>query len=123
MGPTLSPYVTRASRFIRLNADDTVLTVDDELMVAPGEDHILKWNMITRAIPTIESPKSILLSKKGHTMRLEVLSPEPVTVMVDAASSENVYDLPNYGASCVGFIAKLPAGAHYEIKVKLSTLQ
>lgn len=123
MGPTLSPYVTRASRSIRLNADDTVLTVDDELMVAPGEDHILKWNMITRAIPTIESPKSILLSKKGHTMRLEVLSPQSVTVMVDAACSENVYDLPNYGASCVGFIAKLPAGAHYEIKVKLSTFQ
>ena len=123
MTQTLAPYVSEASRTIKLNSDNTELTVNDLLVVVPGEDHILKWNMITRAVPRIESERSIILSKKGHKMRLEVVSPQKVTVMVDSANSDNEYDSPNYGASCVGFISKLPAGEKYEITVKLTTIE
>lgn len=123
MGPTLAPYVSNATRIIKLNQDNTELTINDVLDIIPGESHILKWNMITRASARIESDKSIILSKKGHKMRLEVVSPQKVTVMVDSAQSDNVYDNPNYGASCVGFILKLPAGGIYDMTVKLTTIE
>ena len=123
MGPTLAPYVSNATRIIKLNQDNTELTINDVLDIIPGESHILKWNMITRASARIESDKSIILSKKGYKMRLEVVSPQKVTVMVDSAQSDNVYDNPNYGASCVGFILKLPAGGTYDMTVKLTTIE
>ena len=123
MKETLAPYVSEAIRTITLNSDDTELMIEDRLNVVQGEDHILKWNMLTRAVPKIESDRSIILSKKGHKMRLEVVSPQSVTVMVDSANSDNVYDSPNYGVSCVGFLSELPAGEKYEIKIKLSTIE
>ena len=123
MGPTLSPYVSEAVRTIRLSGDDSQLIIDDVIHTASGSDHILKWNMITKAIPQIESDKSIVLSKKGHRMRLEIISPEHVTMMAGPAKSENVFDLPNYGVSCVGFLTELEAGKTCEIKVTLTEIE
>ena len=55
-------------------------------------------------------------------MRLEIVSGQKVTPMVESANSENVYDSPNYGVSRVGFILNLPAGETTDIKVKLTTI-
>lgn len=56
-------------------------------------------------------------------MRLEVVSGQKVTPMAESANSDNVYDMPNYGVSRVGFIFNLPAGETCDIKVKLTTLE
>ena len=123
MGPTLSPFVTSATRTFTLDSENTVLEISDVLTVEKGNDHILKWNLITRANPRIESDNSIILTKKGHKMRLEVVSGHKVTPMAESANSDNVYDMPNYGVSRVGFIFNLPAGETCDIKVKLTTLE
>ena len=123
MGPTLSPFVTSATRTFNLDSENNVLEISDVLTVEKGNDHILKWNLITRANPRIESDNSIILTKKGHKMRLELVSGQKVTPMAESANSENVYDSPNYGVSRVGFVLNLPAGETCEIKVKLTTLE
>jgi hypothetical protein len=123
MGPTLSPFVTSATRTFTLDSENTVLEISDVLTVEKGNDHILKWNLITRANPRIESDNSIILTKKGYKMRLEVVSGQKVTPMAESANSDNVYDMPNYGVSRVGFIFNLPAGETCDIKVKLTTLE
>jgi hypothetical protein len=123
MGPTLSPFVTSATRSFRLNQDNTELEISDLLVVEGERDHLLKWNIITKANPRIESDNSIILTKKGHKMRLEVASGQKVSPMAESANSENVYDSPNYGVSRVGFIFNLPAGETCDIKVKLTTLK
>ena len=123
MGPTLSPFVTSATRTFTLDPENTLLEINDVLTVEKGTDHILKWNLITRANPRIESDNSIILTKKGYKMRLEVVSGQKVTPMAESANSDNVYDMPNYGVSRVGFIFNLPAGETCDIKVKLTTLE
>ena len=123
MGPTLSPYVKSATRTFVLNSNDSELEIKDILTAENGSDHILTWNLITRAHPRIESDSSIILSKKGHSMRLEIISKDKVTPMVESANTDKPYDSPNYGASRVGFKLNLPAGETCEIKVKLTTLE
>lgn len=123
MGPTLSPYVTSATRTFILNAENTELSIEDVLEVEKESGHILKWNLITRSNPKIESDNSIILSKKGHRMRLEVVSGQKVTPMVESANSDKPYDAPNYGVSRVGFVFRLNAGQTCDIKVKLTTLE
>jgi len=123
MGPTLSPYVTSATRSFILNAENTELSIEDVLEVEKESGHILKWNLITRSNPKIESDNSIILSKKGHRMRLEVISGQKVTPMVESANSDKPYDAPNYGVSRVGFVFRLNAGQTCDIKVKLTTLE
>ena len=56
-------------------------------------------------------------------MKLEVISGQKVTPMAEGANSENIYDMPNYGVSRVGFVFKLPAGETCDIKVKLTTIE
>ena len=123
MGPTLSPYVTSATRTFILNQDNTELEINDVLTGESGADHILTWNLVTRSHPRIESDKSIILSKNGHKMRLEMLSDYNVTPMIESASTDKPYDTPNCSASRIGFKLNLPAGETRKIKVKLTTLE
>ena len=123
MGPTLSPYVVSATRTITLNPENTELTIGDILTVESTSDHIMKWNLITRANPRIVSDNSIILTKKGYKMMLEVVSGQKVTPMAEGAYSDNVYDAPNYGVSRVGFVFNLSAGETCDIKVKLTTIE
>ncbi|MEI7502200.1 MAG: heparinase II/III family protein [Paludibacter sp.] len=95
--------------------------IRDEIVNLPNKTTTLRWNMLTKGVPTIQqSSQSILLTQGTQKLTLKVASPTTgVTMKTWTTVAPNSYEASNVGTYLVGFEITLPAGSTNNVSVQL----
>ncbi len=119
---TYAGQLKRANRRFSLAADQSV-TIED-MLTGGTEPAQVRWGMTTTAELKADGSNAAWLVKNGKRLRMEVKSPESVSVRSWPANPPpNDFDTPNPGTSVVGFVVPLKAGQEMVIKVVLTPAQ
>ena len=81
----------------------------------------VRWNMATKAKPTIIDNHTIQLAQEGETLILKAESNEQIVAKTWNASPTTEYDAPNPGVTFVGFEVYLKPNSSNMLQVTLIT--
>ena len=120
LSPVYSGQVVSAQRGVAI-VNGKYGLIRDEIVNLPSKSTTLRWNMLTKAVPTIQpSSQSILLTQGAQKLTLKVASPlVGVTMKTWSTVAPNSYEASNSGTYMVGFEITLPAGSTTNVTVQL----
>jgi len=108
--------LTSARRGVAI-VDQKFVAIRDELK-APNQPTTVRWAMLTTATPELKD-NSIVLTKEGHSLTLQVNSPTKVVLKTWSTDPTTTYDAPNPGKILVGFEIQLAANQKQDVQVLL----
>lgn len=119
LGSIYKNRVSAAERGVAI-IDKKYVLIRDEIQGGSAET-TMRWNMLTTAIPSINTANSTITLKKGSKkVVLKVASLTPITMKTWTTFSPNSYDATNPGTIFVGFETNIPAGEKVEFNVFLT---
>lgn len=120
LSPVYNGQVVSAQRGVAI-VNGKYGLIRDEIVNLPSKSTTLRWNMLTKGVPTIQqSSQSILLTQGTQKITLKVASPNTgVTMKTWSTVAPNSYEASNAGTYMVGFEITLPAGTTTNVSVQL----
>lgn len=117
--PVYKTQVKKVMRGTALSGMDYAI-VRDEIETAQ-HGVTVRWNMATKAKPTIIDNHTIQLAQEGETLILKAESDEQIVAKTWNASPTTEYDAPNPGVTFVGFEVYLKPNSSNMLQVTLIT--
>ena len=117
--PVYKTQVKKVMRGTALSGMDYAI-VRDEIETAQ-HGVTVRWNMATKAKPTIIDNHTIQLAQEGETLILKAESNEQIVAKTWNASPTTEYDAPNPGVTFVGFEVYLKPNSSNMLQVTLIT--
>jgi hypothetical protein len=107
----------KAARGIAI-VDNQYITLRDEIET-PGNDAVIRWNLLTSAEIMIAGNNSAVLYKNGKKLTIKVTEPSGIKMKTWSTVPTNSYDAPNPGTIMVGFEVKIPSNTKTVLNVLL----
>jgi hypothetical protein len=98
----------------QVQISDFVTTFDKQIIV--------RWNMLTKAIPEIIDNQTILLAQDGKKLKVKLTGTESSKAYINSTVSPNEYDASNNGTTFIGFDISIPANSSKNFTVSLTSI-
>jgi hypothetical protein len=95
----------------QVQINDFVTTFDTDIIV--------RWNMLTNAVPEIIDSQTILLTQDGKKLKVNLTGVENAKAYINSTVSPNNYDASNVGTTFIGFDISIPANSSKNYFVSL----
>ena len=103
-----------------LLGDGTAVVQD--VFTATAQPATVRWAMVTPAEVSIKDEKTAMLTERGETLRLAVVTDEDVQLKTWSTEPKADYDAQNHGTRLIGFEVALPPGRTARTLVTLTPL-